>query len=212
MIKKILFSALAIALLSAPAYAGITGDKEGELSVHAQYFFPGDGDFDLFETGVGGEVSYREWFAFPFGLGLSAGFTSWSTDSKSNPFKFKEYTDFKGCVRNFPIGAHLFFSIIDWENWNLNLRTGLRYVIVDSDVDFLNKQDGKRYDVDLDNSVLWDVALELDVALSEQTYFALSGGFQTDVMKSDASCALDNDLRSASFEAFFGTVGVKFLL
>ena len=212
MIKKILFSALAIALLAAPAFAGITGDKEGELTVNGQYFFPGDGDFDLFEAGYGAEVSYREWFSFPWGFGLSLGYANWTSDKDSNPFKYKEFNKFDGDVTTFPIGAHLFFNIIDWETWNLNFRTGLRYVIVDSDVDFYYNYDGKRHDVDLDNSVLWDLALELDVALSEQAYLAVSGGFQTDAMKAEASCDVNSDLRDASFEAFFGTVGVKILL
>ncbi len=210
MIKKIAFFALAAAFLAAPAFAGITGDKEGELSVHGQYFFPGDGDFDLFKSGLGAEVSYREWFAFPWGLGVSAGFANWTSDEDANPFKFKEFSDFDGDVTTIPLGIHLFFSIIDWEDWNLNFRTGLRYVIVDSDVDFF--YNGTRHDVDLDNSVLWDLALELDVALSEQTYLAVSGGFQTDAMKSEASCDFDHNLRDGSFEAFFATAGIKILL
>lgn len=211
--KKLLLSALALLLaLPLAASAGILSDDEGELSAQAAYFFPGGGDFDLFENGIGSEVSYREWIAFPWGIGLSLGASTWSADDKANCYKIPGATDFDGDVTAIPLGLHFYFNIIDWDNWNVILQTGLRYVIVDSDVDFV--YDGGRRKIDMDNDLLWDIALEYDHSLSENIFFTLTGGFQTDIMKADSTYKDGNgshDLRDTSFEAFFARAGIKVL-
>lgn len=213
MIKKLSFIALALLFAVPAAFSGVLSDDEGELAVNGAYFLPGDGDFDLFERGLGVEVSYREWFAFPWGVGLSLGYANWAVDDHANAYKFAA-SDYDGHVSTFPIGADFYFNVIDWDNWDVILSTGLRYAIVDSSVSFA--YDGKRFDVDMDNALLWNIALEYDHTLTEDVFLTLSAGFQTDIMKADSTYddqdGKEHDLRDTSFEAFFGRVGVKFLL
>ena len=214
MMKKLFLASLALLfVLAATSFGGILSDDEGELSVQGTFFLPDGGDFDLFKSGFGGEVSYREWVAFPWGLGLSLGYANWQTDKDSrHSYKIPNSSDFHGTVSTLPLGINAYFNIIDWDNWNVILKTGFSYVFVESDVDFY--YNGSRHDIDMDNAILWDIALEYDHTLTENLYLTLTGGFQTDLMKADSKFSDSigrHNIHDTSFEAFFARAGLKFL-
>ena len=75
--KAVVF--VCVALLGAgAAFGGMLSEDPGELTVSGQAFWPDHADCDLFEAGYGALVSYREWFSFPWGVGLDLG-VSWRT-------------------------------------------------------------------------------------------------------------------------------------
>ena len=210
LMKKTIAAVLAVLAMAGAVQAGVFSEEPGEFAVQGQYWFPGEGDFDLFDAAYGAQLSWREWFAFPFGAQLSVGIAQWQADSGADAYKYKNVDDFDGDVTLIPIGLSLTYCLIDWNNWAVNLDTGLHYVFVDSSVDCRDKTDGTRHDIDMDDAIWWTVGGEVDYQFAEGALFTLGAGFQTDVMKAESEYDL-GDLRDTRFQTFFARAGLKFL-
>lgn len=210
--KKMLVLALAaLFAVAGAASAGLLNSEEpGEVSAAGYYVFPGDGDFDTFESAAGVQAAYREWFAFPWGVGINAGWGTWMVDKDSSSYKVEALRKFKGECNVIPLGASLFFNVIDWDNWNLVLGTGVQYLIVDSDVSAWNSVAGKRQDIDIGNPFLWNAELEYEYMLSEKLYILGDVGYQVDIVRADTDYP-GGDLRDTSFRGLFLRLGLKFL-
>ena len=210
--KKFLIPALAaLFAVSGAASAGLLNSEEpGEASVAGYYLFPGDGDFNTFDYAVGVQGSYREWFRFPWGVGVSAGWGTWGVNSSSRSYKVDYLRKFKGECNTIPLGLSLYFNVIDWDNWNLVLGSGLQYLIVDSDVSAWNEAAGKRQDIDIGNPFLWNAELEYEYMLSEKLYILGDVGYQVDIVRADTDYP-GGDLRDTSFRGLFLRLGLKFL-
>ena len=212
MMKKAILFALAVLLCGGAALGGMLSEEPGELTVAGRYFFPGDGDFDLFDSGYGATLAYREWFSFPWGVGVNLGLAQWQVDRGSNAYKYDQLTDYKGDLMLIPFGASLYFSAIDWDNWNLNLETGIQYVFVDSSASVFNNEAGvERYqDVDIGDAVVWNIGAEYEYMLTENLFVVAGIGYQVDVMTSDTEYN-GKSTRATSFEGTYGRLGAKFL-
>jgi hypothetical protein len=210
--KKILILALAALFASlGAASAGLLNSEEpGEVEVSGYYLFPGDGDFDLFRGAAGVQGLYREWFAFPWGISLNAGWGTYLAYKDANSYKVDTLGKFKGECNVVPLGASLWFNIIDWDNWNLLLGTGLQYLIVDSDVSAWDSVAGKRKDIDIDNAFMWNIEADYEYMLSEKFYILGGVGYQVDIVRADTDCS-GVDLRDTSFRGLFLRLGLKFL-
>ena len=213
--KAVLFACVALLGVGA-AFGGMFSEDPGELTVAGQYWFPGAGDIDLFDSGYGAMVSYREWFSFPWGAGVNVGVAQWQVDSSSHAFKWDELTDYDGDALLIPFGASLYFNLIDWDNWNLILDTGLQYVFVDSGVTINNQAEnvpedlqGKQ-DVDIGGAILWTIGAEYEYMVAENFYVQGGLGFQTDLLNGDTEYA-GGSLRDASLAGFYARLGAKFL-
>lgn len=213
--KAVLFSCVALLGVGA-AFGGLVSEDPGELTVAGQYWFPGTGDIDLFESGYGASVSYREWFSFPWGAGVNVGVAQWQVDNSSRAFKYAQLTDYDGDALLIPFGASLYFNLIDWDNWNVILDTGLQYVFVDSSVTVFNTEENVpeevqgEQDVDIDGAILWNLGAEYEYMVSENVYVLGGLGFQTDVMSGDTEYA-GRSVRDVSFSGFYARLGAKFL-
>ena len=211
--KKILILALAglVAFAAGTASAGLLNSEEpGEASVSGWYLFPGDGDFTVFDGAAGVQGAYREWFAFPWGLGVNAGWGTYIANKHTSSYKVSTLDNFKGECNVLPIGASLFFNVIDWDNWNLVLGSGLEYLIVMSDMTAWDSVAGKRLDLDIGNALLWNIEAEYEYMLSEKFYVLGGVGYQVDIIRADTDCG-DNELRDTSFRGLFVRLGLKFL-
>ena len=211
--KKILVLALAglVAFAAGTASAGVLNSEEpGEASVSGWYLFPGDGDFTVFDGAAGVQGAYREWFAFPWGLGINAGWGTYKVNKNTDSYKVSTLGKFKGDCNVIPLGASLFFNVIDWDNWNLVLGTGVQYLIVDSDMSAWDSVAGKRKDIDVDNPLMWNIEAEYEYMLSEKFYILGGVGYQVDIVRADTD--FDGaDLRDTSFRGLFLRLGLKFL-
>jgi hypothetical protein len=208
--KKIgVWVAVMMCVLASVSFGALLSEDPGELSAKGQ-LWSGDGDFDLFKFGYGAQLSYREWFAFPWGVGVNAGIANWDVDGNSHAYKSGLLSDYKGSATTVPFGFSLFFCAVDWENWMITLDTGLQYWHVMSDVTVLSSRDNKRHDVDIGGAVIWHVGMDVDYLLTESTYITGGLGYQVDTIKANTKCDGDS-LRDSSFASFFFRAGVKFV-
>ncbi len=210
--KKLLVASLAALLALATAHAGLTSEEAAELHADLVLYGPSLGDSDLCDVGLGAQIAYREWFAWPFGASLSLGYAAWQVDSSSDAYKWRDFSKYDGDLSLIPVGVSLHFNLADSDSWDLILSTGLKYVIVDSSATLRDAQDGRKHDIDIDNAVWWDLSLALEYMLSESTYLEIGAGVQTDVLKAETELDDGRDLRDTSFQAFFGSVALKFVL
>ena len=211
--KKLAVLFACAALLGAgAAFGGMFSEDPGELTVSGQAFLPDHADCDLFSTGYGALVSYREWFSFPWGVGLSLGLSQWQVDDEAEAFKVPYLSDYDGEALVVPVGLSLYFNLIDWDNWNLILESGLQYVLIDSSVTVFNNEPGveETQDVDIGGALLWLVGAEYEYMVAEDIYVTGGLGFQTDLMTGETDYA-GGDLRDASLAGFYARLGAKIL-
>ena len=216
MMKKAVVFVCAALLGTGAVFGGMFSEDPGELSLGGQYWIPGDGDFDLFESGYGAMLSYREWFSFPWGAGVNLGVAQWQVNGASDAYKYEALRDYDGDALLIPVGASLYFNVIDWDNWNVIFDTGLQYVLVDSSVTVFNTEDNVpaevqgEQDVDIDNVLLWNLGLEYEYMLSENLYVQGNAGYQIDVLKGDTEYA-GRSARDTSLRGAYLRLGAKFL-
>lgn len=208
MMKKMVGLMVVGLLCAGAALGGVLSQEPGELAVSGQFWFPGEGDNDLFETGYGATVSYREWFSFPWGAGLNLGVAQWQVDHGSQAYKWKKMTDYQGDATLLFLGPALYFNLIDWDNWNLNIETGVQFVYIDSNVEV--KLDGKTEKVDIDPAILWHIGLEYEHMLAENLYIVGGGGYQVDLLPAETDYAAGS-LRDTYLHGIFVRLGAKFL-
>ena len=209
--KAVLFAGVAL-VGAGVALGGLISEDPGELTVAGQVFIPDHADCDLFEIGYGAQVGYREWFSFPWGVGVNLGISQWQVDGDSDALKYKKLSDYAGDAIVIPFGAALYFNLIDWDNWNLILETGLQYAFVDSNVTVYNGEETaqKNQDVDIGGALLWHVGAEYEYMISENIYLTGSVGFQLDVVNEDTTTG-GNTMRDVTFGGGYGRLGAKFL-
>ncbi len=212
MMKKAVLAVCAVLVGAGAAFGGMLSEDPGELTVAGQVWFPGAGDVNLFDSGYGAVVSYREWFSFPWGVGVNLGLAQWQVDDSSNGLKYDMLTDYDGDALLIPFGASLYFNMIDWDNWNLILDTGLQYVFVDSSMTVYNNEETAKetQDVDIGGAVLWNIGGEYEYMVGENLYLLGGVGFQMDVVNGDTEYD-GRSVRDASLAGFYARVGAKFL-
>ena len=212
MMKKAIWVVGMVLLGVGAAWGGVISEDPGELTASGLYWIPGSGDFDLFKRGLGAEVSYREWFRFPWGVGVNLGVSQWDVDNGSNAYKYKALSSYDGDVLLIPIGAALYFNVIDWDNWNLVFNAGLKYQITDSNVSVYNGEElvKARQDVDIGDAVLGTLGAEYDYMVSEDVYVLGGAGYQFNVLKADTDYN-NTSARDTSFEGLYLSLGCKVL-
>ena len=206
----LLAAALAALVLVPAASAALFSEDPGEFDLNGICWFPGDGDFDLYKFGFGAELSYREWFCFPWGVGVSLGLAQWQADDGANAFKIKSWDDYSGHILGIPVGLSLYFCAIEWDNWNLIVDAGLRYWFVNSDIDVYDADRKARRDIDIKGNLVANIGLGLEFLLTENCYLTCGGGYQGNVYKGSAEAG-STDLRDNSLQGAYARVGVKAL-
>ena len=210
MMKKAMVLACAALLSGGAAFGGLISEDPGELAVSGLAFLPDHADCDLFELGLGAQVSYREWFSFPWGVGVNLGVSQWQVDDASNAFKIKYVKNYDGEALVIPFGASLFFNVIDWDNWNLIFETGLQYAFVESSVDAYNEDKGRRQEADIGGAVLWNLGAEYEYMVSENVYLTGALGYQIDALNEDSKFD-GKTVRDVTFGGGYARFGAKFL-
>lgn len=208
MMKKLMCLAVVALLLAGAAHGGLLSPEPGELTGSGLFWLVGHGDDELFQTGFGLGTSYREWVAFPFGVGLNLGVAQWQVDKNSNAIKWDGVTGYSGDATLLALGPAVYFCIIDWDTWNLTLEGGIQFVYVDSNVKV--KVDDERLNLNIGNAIIWHVGLEYDYMLSENLYLQVAGGYQGDLSAADTKYSL-GPVRDTSLQGVYFRLGAKFL-
>lgn len=210
MMKKAMILACVALVSCGAAFGGLISEDPGELAVSGLAFLPDHADCDLFGLGLGAQVSYREWFSFPWGVGVNLGVSQWQVDDASNAFKIKYVKKYDGEALVIPFGASLFFNVIDWDNWNLIFETGLQYAFVESSVDAYNEDKGRRQEADIGGAVLWNLGAEYEYMVSENVYLTGALGYQIDALNEDSKFD-GKTVRDVTFGGGYARFGAKFL-
>lgn len=211
--KLFIFALMALIALGAAAtsQAALLSEDPGELDVSGVFWIPGDGDYyALYDTGYGVEVSYREWFSFPWGVGVSLGLAQWNVDDGSNAFNIDYWTKYDGDILYVPFGLSLYFCAIDWDDWNLVFDVGLRYVFIDSNVTVFDENLGRKRDVDIDGGVVANIGVEFQYMLNEDFFLHIGGGYQGSLIECDAKSE-GYSLRDNNLQGAYLRFGAKYL-
>ena len=208
MMKSLLAGVLVLAMSAGLVFGGLLSEDPGELVVGGQLWFPGEGDDDLFDLGFGAFVSYREWIAFPWGVGLNLGIAQYDVDKKATSYKWKGLTDYHGDANVLFLGPAVYFNIVDWDSWNLTFETGLQYVHADSDVRV--KHEGETMKVKMKGGLLWHLGLEYEYMVAETAYLLAGAGYQIDTIPIKTDYTMGK-LRDTYLHGAFVRLGVKFL-
>lgn len=188
-------------------------DPVGPAGEWAGYFnvaFPGAGDYDLFDTGYGVELQYRYWVDAPWGWAAALGVSTWDAKSSSSDLGVPNLHSFNGSATLIHLGGSGLYRILDTENVAVTLEAGVRYVIVDDDIDAKDANRGDaRQNLDIDDGIVGLIAADADFRLNDGFVLAFGLGYQGDLVKGDIS-SRDDDLKDNELQAFFVRVGGKF--
>lgn len=190
------------------AFAGAAFSQESlegptqEWSAAAVYRFPGAGDFDVYGSGVGGELQYRIWSDAGYGVGLAIGAEEWEAADEHSVWGGEP----AGSATLFPAGFSVLAMLMDAGSVRLVLEAGLRYVTADSGVTL--DIAGREYDVELEDGIVGVFGLDAETGLGEESYLFAGITYQADISMGGASIPVDN-LRDNQLQAFGARLGVR---
>lgn len=211
MASLLVFAVLGCSLALAAAAEEATWANEVEGGVVVQ--FPGTGDFDLYDLGLGAEIQYRNWSFDPLGLAFAVGFTSWEANEDCHKLG-DVHTDFDGSVTTIPIGVSLLYYLYGTQSFSLIAEAGVRYLVTDADIDFtriVETEEGEERlpsSLEVDDSVLGLVALEADYFVNEQFLVFGGVGYQQDLQRGGIDTPT-GPLRDNEFTSLFLRLGGK---
>ena len=169
-----------ILVVSSVCYAA-----DAELRLRPYYLIPGQDDYWDYALGV--DARYVFWTNPNMGIALSGGLATW----KANDDVFFEEglaAQLDGSALVMPLGASVLIRPMPADaQFDLTLEGGLRYVVVDSNVD-LAATDFYYYaedELDIENSVVGILGAELGFPLSDGMGLSFGFGYQFDISKGD---------------------------
>ena len=167
------------------------------------YFYPSQQYSGFYDRMLGGELQYRAWLFAPWGVGVSVG----ALDAKvrrENPDRISpDQGVFSGSAQMYPLGISALCRILEIGEWRATLEAGIRYVIIESDVELELLVDGKKETVDMDNCLTGHFGIDVDYLLSEQFALFAGLGAQVDLdageMSTESKWLFDNNLKGYEF-------------
>lgn len=203
--KKIIVLAALALLMGAPVFAQseLPPGYLSEVRGAARYVMIGEGDFDLYEGGFGGEVQYRNWSYDPIGWALSLGVEQFQAQSDSSDLGVPTIGDFDGDLMLIPVGASVLYKLIDMDGWRLTVEGGLRYVFADSSIDFAEVGLTKRESLDVGDGVIAVIGADIERLITEDISVFFGGGYNADLLPGEITIPhdtlKDNELKGLFF-------------
>lgn len=191
------------AMLWAPVAQGQAGGATDEqVSAGLVVQFPGAGDFDVYDIGLGVEFQYRRWYGLG-GLGLSLGLEQWSTESRTRNWaalRQDEPARLSGDLNLVPIGVS---GLGRWpirEGLQLRGEAGLRYVWVDPDMTLQRAEWDRPESVRIKDGWVVLAGVGMEKLLTDTLMFTADLRYQHDLVRADARVPsaklMSNHLRS----------------
>ena len=192
-----------ILVVSSVCYAA-----DAELRLRPYYLIPGQDDYWDYALGV--DARYVFWTNPNMGIALSGGWAIW----KANDDVFFEdglSAKLDGSALVIPLGASVLLRPMPADTpFELTLEGGLRYVVVDSNVD-LAATDFYYYaedELDIENSVVGILGAELGFPLSDGMGLSFGFGYQFDISKGDVEW-FGVDIEEFEMEGFYFNFGLN---
>lgn len=170
------------------AHAQDRGVTDEQVGAGLIIQFPGVGDFDVYDLGVGVEAQYRRWYGFG-GLGLSLGMEQWSTESHTrNWAALRQDTPARlgGDLRQIPVGVS---GLGRWplqEGLLLRGEAGIRYVWVDSDLTLQRVDWDRPESVRIKDGWVALAGVGIEQLLTETLMLTADIRYQHDIVRADA--------------------------
>jgi len=214
--KTLTITTITAMLIAGTVVAQDTKPKTStEFACALQYYMPGEDDD--YDSGFGAEAQVRFWQNQNLGFALAGGLANWNINEQeavvSDGF-IAVGVSIEGSVLLVPIGGSILFRPTLGDNLSLILECGLRYVVVESDVEVtfaaanaFGAVVGGTADIEIDNGLVGLIAANLEAELSPG--FSLLGGvgYQFDIAKGDAKW-MGEDLGENELKAFFIRAGL----
>ena len=179
-----------------------------EVRGAVRFVMIGDGDFDLYDPGFGGELQYRNWGSDPIGWALSVGVEQFSAQSDSTDLGVPSIGDFGGDLMLIPVGASLLYKLVDVNDWTVILEGGLRYVVADSSIDFVRVGETQREDLDVDDGVIAVLGADVERLVTESAAIFFGVGYNLDVMQGEITIPNDT-LKDNELHGVFVQLGAR---
>ena len=183
------------------------GDSEGRGVLNI--WFPGGGDFDLYSHGYGLVFQYRYWLSEAFGLVGLLGYEKLEVDDGSADLLPNDVGTFGGSVDLVPFGVGAYYAPVFYYGWTLSVEGSLRYMLVNSNVDFDPDGGSDRESVDIGDNVVFLLATDIEREISEQAALFCGFGYQMDVTKGDVKKD-GEELRDNELQGFLVRVGARY--
>lgn len=182
MIRKItVLLLLSVFMTSAVCLAANT-----ELRFRPFLLFPGDDD--TWDDAAGFEAQCVFWTTSNFGIAVAAGLQKWNvTDGIYTEPGYAVEAD--GDATVIPFGASVLFRPLPVNSQIiLTLEGGLRYAIVNSDIDVVATDYEYIYgdEVDIDNGLIGILGVDVGIPFSQKASLSFGAGYQFDIAKGDA--------------------------
>ena len=186
------------------------GDYGLELRGNVNYYMLGREKSDLFRSAFGAEAQYRNWLSDPFGFNLALGMTKWDVEKDSTYFRLPTIQELDGSLTIIPIGGGVLYNPIISTRWSVVAELGLRYMLVNSDVQARDSERPTLEDIKIDDGLVALIVGDIEYKFTDQLSAFAGGGYQLDLMKASSSAWEGVDLRDVSFKGFIIRLGAQY--
>ena len=181
---------------------------DAELRVRPYYLFPGQDD--LWDYAAGIEAQYVLWMNRNVGLALAGGLAAWEVDDDVI-VEENLAAEIDGSALAVPLGGSVLVRPLpEGAPVDLTLEGGLRYVVVESDIDLAATDYYYIYEdeVDLENGVVGLLGAKLGFPVSDRAKLAVGMGYQFDIVKGDAEW-FGVEIEESEMKGFYVNFGVN---
>jgi len=175
-----------------------------EIKISGEGILPGnDDDWDI---GYGASAQMIFWSETGLGFALSAGAQKWDVNDDVTSYGldlgggigYGYAAGLEGDAMMIPLGASVLYRIALGQTASLTLEGGLRYVIVNSNVEFVQAEaladiygnyitSSEAYEIDIDNGIVGVVGADFEMEVSPGFRLFAGAGYQFDVLKGDTA-------------------------
>ena len=207
---KKLFTLVVVALSFSALTAFALDDGDRQITGAFSYYLP-SGDF--YEAGAGFDAKFSWWQTDEKAYVLSVGYMQWGLAKNTQVGNINGNVvglGLTGDVNMIPVGASVLWrNQTDYSrNVDVSLELGLKYVIADSDAEALQVSSAGTGStpIDVENTALALVGMEIDYFLSDDHDLILGVGYNLDILKGDVNVAGATDYEN-ELGGFYFTLG-----
>jgi len=181
---------------------------DAEFQLRPYYLIPGQDEF--LDHALGVDARYVFWTNPNMGIALSGGLAAW----KANDDVFFEdglAAQLDGSALVIPLGASVLLRPTPADaRFDLTLEGGLRYVVVDSNVDFAVTDFYYYFEdaLDIENGVVGVIGAEVGIPLSDVMGLSFGFGYQFDISEGDVEW-LGVDIEEFEMKGFYFNFGLN---